>query len=99
MGLFIFFVGGVVYFFLGFFYGFFYYLGTISFLRWVRSGGRSFIFGGFFYHFFDKCWWEFFGGGGVFNLVYKTGNFFSVFEKVGLGRLVFFSFFLPFFLF
>uniref|UniRef100_UPI00315DEB27 NADH dehydrogenase subunit 5 n=1 Tax=Allonothrus sinicus TaxID=3138099 RepID=UPI00315DEB27 len=67
------------------------FLGGISFLRWLSSGGVSRVFGGMFFYKGDAGWIELVGGQGFFSLVYGVGGFFSFFFKLGLKSMLFLS--------
>jgi NADH:ubiquinone oxidoreductase subunit 5 (subunit L)/multisubunit Na+/H+ antiporter MnhA subunit len=81
-------LGGVAFsFFLVFFYSYFWFFGLIGFLKWVRSGGTSFLFSKAFLFRGEGSWLEEFGGRGVYDLLFWGEERFSNFFGWGLKTL------------
>jgi hypothetical protein len=61
---------------------------TISFLRWISSGGFSRFFRFMFHFRGDSSWIELTGGRGSYDFVGSLGGLFYVFFKLGLKGLI-----------
>jgi len=90
-GLVIILLGVSFFFLLRWVYKFYFFLASISFLRWISSSGLSFVGKFLFWGAFDKTWIEYFGGSGVYRILSFSNKFLFIFDYVGVGLLIFYS--------
>jgi NADH-ubiquinone oxidoreductase chain 5 len=96
---------GVVFVFLGILLSFLFktsyyfvgFLGSLSFLRWLRAGGVSSFFRDFVFYSGESSWMEIAGGGGVFSFLVSLSKVFDAVFSLRIKGIMVLSFLSRFF--